>query len=220
VTPSLDPSLFPFVRRLSEGDREGLEADLRLVRLSPGDPICLEGDRCQALPLVASGEARVYRTSPEGRVLTLYTIEPGESCILTASCLLSDREFPAFAEAETDVEALLLPTSAFTAAFASVPPLREYVFGLLTRRLTGVIELVDAIAFQRVDARLAAALVAQADESNRVARTHESLAEGVGTSREVVTRTLREFKRQGLISLSRGEVVVLDAQGLRAYGAV
>ncbi|GAB5550101.1 MAG: Crp/Fnr family transcriptional regulator [Sandaracinaceae bacterium] len=215
---SLD--LFPFIHALDEALRAEMDRAVRPVHLEPGALICLEGDRCQAIPLVVSGEARVYRTSPEGRVITLYRIEPGESCILTASCLLSDRPFPAFAEAETPVEALLLPADVFVRLFAEAAPLREHVFSLLARRLGDVIELVDAVAFRRVDERLARHLLDQADAAGRVARTHEALAEALGTSREVVSRTLKEFERQGLVALSRGAVSVVDAEPLRRYGVV
>lgn len=221
MTSPLDAArdAFPFLAHLSDGTREAFETAARAIHLPAGAAICLEGDRCQALPLVLSGEARVYRTSPAGRALTLYRIEPGESCILTASCLLSDRPFPAFAETETEVEALLVPADLFVRSFAEAAPLREHVFGLLVRRLADVIELVDAVAFQRVDERLAGYLLDHSTEAGRVARTHEALAEALATSREVVSRTLKEFERDGLVTLARGVVTVLDAGGLRAYGA-
>ena len=212
-------AVFPFLARLSPDEWRAFEQVARPVSLNPGALICLEGDRCQALPLVVSGEARVYRTSASGRALTLYRIEPGESCILTASCLLSGLPFPAFAEAETDVEALLVPTDAFVSSFERSAPWREHIFQLLARRLARVIELVDAVAFQRVDERLASYLVDHAGADGRIGRTHEALAEALGTSREVVSRALKEFERQGLVALSRGEVRLQDALALEQYGS-
>ncbi|GAB5536736.1 MAG: Crp/Fnr family transcriptional regulator [Rubricoccaceae bacterium] len=211
-------AVFPFLARLTVEQRRVFEHSAQQVRLDPGAHICLEGELCQGLPLVLSGEARVYRTSSSGRALTLYRIEPGESCILTASCLLSGLPFPAFAEAETQVEALLVPARAFTEAFQAIEPWREHIFELLARRLASVIELVDAVAFQRVDERLASHLVDQVDAEGRVARTHEMLAEALGTSREVVSRALKEFERRGLVTLTRGEVTLTDVNGLRRYG--
>lgn len=211
-------SVFPFLTRLSSDQWSEFARAAKPVSLDPGALICLEGDHCQALPLVLSGEARVYRTSSSGRALTLYRIAAGESCILTASCLLSGLPFPAFAEAETPVDALLIPADAFADAFRHVEPWREHIFELLARRLANVIELVDAVAFQRVDERLASHLVDQADADGRVVRTHEMLAEALGTSREVVSRALKEFERQGLVELARGEVGLVDAPGLQRYG--
>ena len=161
----------------------------------------------------ARGGAGVPRERA-GRALTLYRIEPGESCILTASCVLSARPFPAFAEAETDVDALAVPADAFRQWFEASPPWRRYVFDLLARRFADVVELVEAVAFRRVDERLAAHLLAEGDAEGRIARTHEALASDLGTSREVVSRVLKEFEREGLVALGRGEVVVRAAEGL------
>ncbi|MEM1056949.1 MAG: Crp/Fnr family transcriptional regulator [Bacteroidota bacterium] len=207
------PSSLPPLDALPDEARQSV----RTVSLDPGALICLEGDRCVSLPFVLSGEARVYRTSASGRGLTLYRIAPGESCILTASCLLSGHPFPAFAEAATPVEAALLPADVFVRTFAEVPALREHVFGLLARRLGAVIELVDAVAFLRVDERLARYLAENADTNGHLARTHEALAEALGTSREVVSRTLKEFERRGWVALARGSVTIQDASGLRNY---
>ncbi|MEO0557040.1 MAG: Crp/Fnr family transcriptional regulator [Bacteroidota bacterium] len=205
--------------RLSPSEWEAFVHGARPVALDPGAVICMEGDRCQALPLVLSGEARVYRAHATGRALTLYRIEPGESCILTASCLLSGLPFPAYAEAVTPLEALMVPTDLFRASFVHSAPWRDHIFELLARRLASVIELVDAVAFQRVDERLATVLVDQADAEGRVAQTHEMLAEALGTSREVVSRALKEFEREGLVALARGEVVVQGASALQNYGS-
>ncbi len=205
---------FPFLSEVAPAIQESFRREARVLHLEAGAPICLEGDRCRHLPLVVHGTGRVYRLSPAGRTLTLYRISPGESCILTASCVLSARPFPAFAEAETDLEALAVPADAFRAWFAASPAWRGYVFDLLARRFADVVELVEAVAFQRVDERLAAHLLAEQDTSGRVSRTHEALAADLGTSREVVSRVLKEFEHEGLVTLNRGSVVIGDAAGL------
>ena len=205
---------FPFLAEVDPALREEIGREVRHLQLDAGTPICLEGDMCRHLPLVLRGAGRVYRISETGRVLTLYRIEPGESCILTMSCMLSAQPFPAFAEAETDMEVLAAPAEAFRVWFETSPVWRSYVFDLLARRFADVIELVGAVAFRRVDERLAAHLLAVKDEEERVAQTHESLAEDLGTSREVVSRLLKEFEREGLVTLGRGEVVVREAASL------
>jgi len=205
---------FPFLAGVSPVLREAFNREVHSLHLEAGAAICLEGDLCHHLPLVVRGTGRVYRIGETGRALTLYRIEPGESCILTASCVLSARPFPAFAEAETDLEALAVPADAFRAWFDASPAWRGYVFDLLARRFADVVELVDAVTFQRVDERLAAHLLAERDEAGCVARTHEALAADLGTSREVVSRVLKEFEHETLVALGRGEVVVCDAAGL------
>lgn len=205
---------FPFLAEVAPALRRELERAARPLHLEAGAPICLEGELCRHLPLVVRGAGRVYRISETGRVLTLYRIEPGESCILTMSCLLSARPFPAFAEAETDMDVLAAPADAFRAWFETSPVWRRYVFDLLARRFADVIELVGDVAFRRVDERLAAYLLAAKDREGRVAQTHESLAADLGTSREVVSRVLKEFEREGLVALGRGEVVIREPGGL------
>lgn len=207
-------AVFPFLRDLASPLRGEVSRVAQHVHLEAGTPICLEGDRCRLLPLVLRGAGRVYRVSETGRALTLYRIESGESCILTMSCVLSALPFPAFAEAETDVEALAVPANAFRAWFDASPAWRHYVFDMLARRFADVVELVGAVAFRRVDERLAAHLLGVKDEAGRVARTHEALAADLGSSREVVSRVLKDFERDGLVGLGRGAVEVQDAGGL------
>lgn len=183
--------------------------------MSPGAFICMEGTQCASLPLVFSGTARVYKMAETGREITLYRIEPGGSCIITASCLLSDRTFPAFAVAETEVEAVLIPMPVFHAWFRHHDAWRRYLFDLLSSRLASVIELVEEVAFQRMDVRLAAYLVHAADASGEIERTHEVVAVDLGTSREVISRLLKDFERRGFVVLSRGIIRVRDREGLR-----
>lgn len=172
----------------------------------------MEGNACAHLPLILAGNARVYKLSDEGRPITLYRIPPGESCILTASCILSDRAFPAFAEAETDVEALVIPSALFREWFGQFDAWRTYVLDLLSRRLATMIELVEEVAFHRVDERLAAYLLdAGAPE---IVRTHEQIAADLGTSREVVSRILKDFEHHGWVALARGMIHLHDAAAL------
>lgn len=175
--------------------------------LPAGQFICMEGNQCAHLPLVLSGTARVYKIAESGREITLYRIEPGESCILTASCLLSQRDFPAFAVAETDVEAIAVPPHVLTGWLHQHAAWRTYLFDLLSRRLSTTIELVEEVAFRHMDARLAAYLV-NASSPGPVERTHEVVAADLGTSREVVSRLLKDFEQQGFVALSRGVIEV------------
>ncbi len=184
-----------------------------------GNFICLENNQCGFLPLVLAGEARVYKMSDEGRELTLYPILPGDSCILTASCIMNDIVFPANAVAVTDVEALLVPPQYVRNWLATYPDWSAYIFGLLSRRLVDVISLVEEVAFQRMDVRLARYL-ADASSSNAVIKkTHEAIATDLGTSREVVSRLLKELEYKSVLSLSRGAITVLQPESLTQRGA-
>ena len=184
------------------------------AELPAGHFICMEGNQCAHLPLVLSGVARVYKIAESGREITLYRIEPGESCILTASCIVSSRDFPAFAVAETEVEAVVIPAGDLPSWFHQHEAWRAYLFDLLSRRLASVIDLVEAVAFRHMDTRLAAYLVNAASSTGLLARTHEAVAADLGTSREVVSRLLKDFEQEGLVALSRGVIRVRDTEGL------
>lgn len=210
------PDLFPFLRDADPALREALRDAGQTVTLPAGQHVCMEGNRCHHLPLVLAGTARVYKMSPEGREITLYRILPGESCITTASCIMSRRAFPAFAVAETDLTALLIPTPTFRDWMGRYEAWRSYVFELLATRLATVMEVVEEVAFRRVDERLAAYLV-EAAPAGVLPRTHEAVAVDLGSSREVVSRVLKEFERAGWVRLSRGAIRLTDPAALRRH---
>ncbi len=171
-----------------------------------GSFICMESNHCMHLPIVLKGEARVYKASDEGKELTLYRIEAGESCILTASCILNQIVFPANAIATTDVEALVVSTKDVKAWMSTYPSWQQYIFGLISLRFASVIELVEEVAFQRMDARLISYLREASVHTGTIKTTHEAIATDLGTSREVISRLLKDFEHKGLVSLARGTI--------------
>ncbi|MEM8484965.1 MAG: Crp/Fnr family transcriptional regulator [Bacteroidota bacterium] len=179
-----------------------------------GSFICLENNQCGYLPLVLRGEARVYKMSDEGRELTLYPILTGDSCILTASCIMNDIVFPANAIAVTDIEALLVPSQYVRRWLTAHPDWSSYIFSLLSRRLVDVISLVEEVAFQRMDVRLARYLSDASANNTVIKKTHEAIATDLGTSREVVSRLLKELEYKSVVSLSRGAITVLQKDAL------
>jgi len=139
-------------------------------------------------------------------------VAPGESCVLTSSCLVGGSDYPADGVAESEVRLVLLPRPVFERLIAQHAPFRQYVFGLFAERLAELMALVEAVAFHRLDRRLAAALLGR---GKLIELTHQQLADAVGSVREIVTRVLRSFADQGLVRLGRGSIEVLDAVGLR-----
>lgn len=207
-------AVFPFLRGADGAFLDAFFDHASSVTLPAGQFICMEGNRCTVLPLALSGQARVYKIAASGREITLYRIPPGESCILTASCIMSQHIFPAFAVAETDMEALAIPAPLLPAWFDQHAVWRTYAFDLLSRRLSSVIELVEEVAFHHMDVRLAAYLVEAASADGRIERTHETVAADLGTSREVVSRLLKDFEQDNLVALARGVIEVRDRAGL------
>lgn len=190
-----------------------LEQHSQDVRLEAGQHLAWEGEACSGLGLVLEGQARVYKLGESGREITLYRVEPGESCILTASCLLSRQPFPAFAQVEQPLRALLVPGEEFRRRMDESPVWRDFVFQLLSRRLASVISVVEEVAFRRVDHRLADFLLHHGQTCDL---THQQIAQELGTSREVVSRLLKDFERHGWVSLGRGHLTVVDVPGLKS----
>ena len=208
-------NLFPLFGKAGHDVQAELFEHGNLAELPADQFICLEGSKCSGIPLVLEGRARVYKLSESGREITLYRVEPGESCILTASCIMSDVEFPAFAATETEVEAIVIPPAILHRWVSQYEVWSVFLWGLLASRFSEVISLVEEVAFQRVDKRTAEYLLQSAGADGKIKKTHQDIAADIGTSREVISRILKEFEHKGLITLSRGEIHAENLDELR-----
>jgi CRP/FNR family transcriptional regulator len=187
--------------------------ELTVLRLPAGSVLFREHDACGGFPMVVSGRARISRRLPDGRELVLYDVGPGESCVLSTSCLLGNARYNAHGISETDVELVLLPPALFDRLVAEHPPFRIAVFNQFGERLVRLVELAEAVGFQRVEQRLAAALLGSGRE---LTTSHERLAQRLGASRETVSRALKTFEGHGWIRLRRGAIEIVQPQALRA----
>ncbi|NEP73161.1 MAG: Crp/Fnr family transcriptional regulator [Okeania sp. SIO2G4] len=200
-------STFPFWENLDSEAKTNFLNECQQISLSPSQFVCLEGDICHHLPLIISGNVRVYKIGESGREITLYHLEKGDSCIMTASCIISQKVFPAFAIAETEVEALIIPANSLKKWVMHNTIWQEYIFGILSQRLANVIEIIEEVAFRRMDSRIASYLLHNVNSKIQTLQiTHEAIAQELGSSREVVSRILKTFERQKLLSLSRGKI--------------
>ncbi|WP_445396716.1 Crp/Fnr family transcriptional regulator [Zobellella sp. An-6] len=192
-------------------------ADLRphchLLELPAGQPLMSPGQSCQGFIWLLSGQIRVSLLGRQGRDVELYRLNEGDSCVLTTSCLFGNSPFPATAVTTRPSRLLLLPEAEFNRALERSPPFRRLVFASLGERLAALMAQIDSIAFDSLDSRLARALLAQGHDE--LAITHEQLAHSIGSAREVVSRRLGHFARQGWLSLSRGHIRLLNADALR-----
>jgi len=164
-----------------------------------------EGDSCPAIAFILSGEIRVYKTGTSGREITLYDIGKGDTCILNASCILSGMSYPANAVSVQEGKMLLFPAADFRELIEKYQDVRNFVFTLLTKRLTSVMTLVEEVAFGRMDERLFDYLKEKTTDG-RLDSTHQNIANDLGTAREVVSRLLKDFERKGLIAISRNAI--------------
>jgi CRP/FNR family transcriptional regulator len=182
----------------------------------PGALLFDTGNACQALPLVISGSIRVFKRADNGREISLYRVNPGELCIVTVSCLLGGDAYPATGIAESEVTALALPRPLFLELTESHAAFRQSVFHLFGERLSGLMQLVEEVAFRKLDQRLAALLAARAPLA---LGSHQQLADELGSVREIVSRLLKQFEEQGWIRLGRERMDILDTDALQACAA-
>jgi CRP/FNR family transcriptional regulator, anaerobic regulatory protein len=186
-----------------------------IYRKAPaGTTMFNEHSPCSGFPLVLSGSIKVLQRYPNGRELQLYRVKPGESCLLSGSCLLGQSNYDASGIAETDVELLVLPPAAFQALIAEDETFRKHVFALFGERLGALMQVVEAIAYQKLDQRLAALLVNRDAENGEIHATHQALADELGSVREIVSRLLRSFEDRGWVDLGRERIRVVDREAL------
>jgi len=185
------------------------------ARVPAGKDVFALGDQVDAIALLLSGTIRVYRVSDTGREITLYRFSAGESCILTANAIINNEAFTAIATVEEAADAVMIPADAFR-QWVDVHPLwRDFVFALLSQRLLSVMEIVDEVAFARMDSRVADFLLAAGRDVLHI--THQEIAAELGSSREVISRILAGFAHQGIVELRRGTIEIVDMDALRAY---
>jgi CRP/FNR family transcriptional regulator len=205
---------FPLFSGLPPAMLDELVAGAQEVRVPAGSVLFDERQPCAGFPLVLEGDIRVTKAAPSGRGILLYRVGPGEGCILSGGCLLGNSSYSATGVAETDVTLLRIPPPLFQELMMQSEPFRRFVFGMYGERLSEVMELVEAVAFQRLDARLAQLLIRRGPV---VQATHQSLADELGSVREIVSRLLRSFEERGWVRLERERVTLLDLKALAAH---
>ncbi len=186
------------------------------AHIPAGRDVFVEGDEVDAIALLVSGVVRVYKVSETGREITLYRFGLGESCILTANAILSRQSFSAIATVEQDAEAVMIPAVTFREWVQRYDLWRDFVFALLSQRLSIVMEIVDEVAFRRMDIRVAVFLLEHSRRHNPMTITHQEIAAELGSSREVISRILENLATKGIIHVVRGSIEVLDSDLLEA----
>lgn len=207
---------YPMLTELPASKLDELLSQTMVMSLPAGTTVFDENQACQGFPLILSGSLRVIKAAANGRELQLYRVIPGESCILTSSCLLGHTRYQARGICEHDVEMLLLPASAFHVLLESQSSFRTYVFHLFSDRLTDLMQLVSAVAFQKLDQRLAALLITK---ESPIHSTHQALADELGSAREMVSRLLKGFSDQGWLLLGREHIEIVDKAALSKLAA-
>lgn len=205
-------ALYPALSALSADEVAPLLLPGALMQLPEGAQLFAERQPCRGFPLVIEGRIKVVKSAPSGREMVLYRVTPGESCIISSSCLLAHAPYSARGETETPVTMLVLPIPLFEKLMAGNGTFRDFVFHLFADRIADLMQLVEEVAFHRLDQRLARLLLAQ---GNEIAATHQKLADELGSVREIVSRLLKGFAADGLVTLGREHIAIRDRARLQ-----
>lgn len=176
------------------------------------------GDKAQGYPVVLSGRVEVFLTGPNGREILLYAVEPGQSCVQTTLGLLGDEPYTGAATTVMDCETVMVPKPLFLRLMDGDPAFRGFVLRSFGQRMGDLTRLLESVAFGRVEARLASALLDLA-EGHVVRATQSEIAARIGSAREVVSRKLDVFAKSGWVTTERGEVHLRDPVALRRASA-
>ncbi len=205
---------YPVLAELPQKLRREIADTAQTVTVPSGATLFDERQPCQGFPFVLAGAIRVSKVSASGRELPLYRVTPGETCIITSSCLLGNVPYNARGTTESETVLVLLPQHVFMALLGQ-PAFRNFIFHLFAERMADLMRLVEEVAFHKLDQRLAALLLGK---GRVVHATHQQLADELGSVREMVSRLLKGFAEQGLVALGREQIEIRDAAGLRRIG--
>lgn len=211
-------SYFPIWEQLNTDQQNRIAGQLIERSVKKGAVVHGGGAECTGLLLVKSGQLRAFLLSEDGREITLYRLFERDLCLLSASCIIRSIQFEVTVEAEKDTEFWVIPAAVYGQLMEQSASVANFTNELMASRFSEVMWLMEQILWNRFDRRLADFLLEEAniEGSETLRLTHEAIGNHLGNPREVVTRMLKYFSAEGLVSLSRGTVQLLDCEGLRA----
>jgi CRP/FNR family transcriptional regulator len=202
---------YPVLQKLPSDLLRRVEETAKPIHAPAGQRLFGDGSPCTHYPLLIDGIIRASKSSPDGHEILLYRLNPGESCVITVVALLGETSYPAIGTAETKLFLFGVPRGVFVDLVLKSPPFRVFVFDSLSQRMAHLMALIDDVAFRRVDQRLASRLL---HHRLPITATHQMLADELGTTREVVSRTLEAFQESGMLRLGRKRIEILDRSAL------
>ena len=208
---------FPFWDKLTEGEKEAFLNSSQKVSFKKGDNVH-NGDECTGIIMIKRGVLRVYMLSEDGKEITLYRLFPGDLCILSASCVLDTITFDVFIDAEEDSDCVVVGGCAYENLANRMPEAKIFALERAVSSFSDVMWVMQQILFMSMDKRLAIFLLDECAKtgSDTVKLTHEQIAKYMGSAREVVSRMLKYFASEGLVSASRSAgIKILDKKRLR-----
>ncbi|MDD3336658.1 MAG: Crp/Fnr family transcriptional regulator [Eubacteriales bacterium] len=212
---------FPIWSRLTQQERDAF-TQAAVPRKAPKGTLLHNGAAdCVGLILVCSGQLRAYILSGEGKEITIYRLFERDMCLFSASCMMSSVQFEVTLEVEKDADLWLLPADVYKSVMEQSAAVANYTNELMASRFSEVMWLIEQVMWKRFDQRLAGFLLEESvlDGSDVLKLTHDKIAAHLGTAREVVTRMLRYFQSEGMVTLSRGSIRLTDRARLKSLSA-
>ena len=211
-------NFFPVWDKLTAQQKDKLREVSHPLNVQAGTVVHNGSMDCLGLLLIRSGQLRVYTLSSEGREITLYRLFERDICLFSASCVMPSVQFEVIIEAEKDCDLWVIPSCLFKNFMEESAAVANYASQLISSRFSEVMWLMEQIMWRSFDKRLASFLLEESalEDTTCLKLTHEKIANHMGTAREVVTRMLRYFQNEGLVTLTRGTVELTDIKGLRA----
>lgn len=210
-------SRLPFWDKLSEQEQEKLIKSTFIKTYEKGQIVHNCNTDCLGMILVIEGEIRTCIMSEEGREITLFRLHDGDSCILSASCVISQITFETQMVAQRESRLLVIRPGAFLALTEQNIHARCYMYEMATESFSDVMWSLQQILFKGFDRRLAGFLLEEYERTGaaEIKMTHEQIAQHTSSAREVVARMLKRFATDGLVEVKRGEIKLLDISALR-----
>ena len=211
-------AFFPVWNNLEESDRDALNAAAIDRNFLKGEILHRSSEECTGLILVRSGQLRAYTISSEGKEITLYRLLDGDICLFSASCIINSISFDITLSAEIDTAVTVVAADVYKRIMKKSAPLSNFTNEIMASRFSDVMWLVEQIMWKSFDKRLAEFLMEESniEDSLTLKITHETIGNHLGSPREVVTRMLKYFAGEGLVSLSRGTVTLSDPARIAA----
>ncbi len=200
-------SIYPFANQLEPEAIKFLKTHLKPIQVPKGNLLFYQGDVCGDILWLTKGKVRLYAQAEGIEEITLYTLQPGEQCIVNTASLLSQTQAIASAETVTDIEGYLIDVKSIKKLAKISDVYQDYLFSLYQLRFTSLANLINDIKFKRLDARILDWL--QKQDEKIIETTHEFIANELGSSRVVISRLLKELEQQEKVILHRGKIELI-----------
>ncbi|WP_082812306.1 Crp/Fnr family transcriptional regulator [Clostridium sp. Marseille-P299] len=208
--------ILPIWNQLSDKEQETLSHELKEETFEKGKMLHRGFMDCTGLYIIKEGQLRIYMISEQGKEITLYRLFERDICLLSASCIFNNIQFEVHIEAEKDTKTYVIPTAVYKKLLNESVTISNFTNQLITSRFSDVMWLMEQILFRNFDNRLALFIIEQSriEESDTIRITHEEIAKHLGSAREVVSRMLKYFQSENMISLFRGGIKIEDYKKL------